>query len=142
MMISPYDSYAEVYANHIKAWIVEYGQGQAAEIDRNPYWKEYVENSGFTHKGRLNNPSVLYRGSSESYRSIDFEHNKIRSHDRGAEPEGDPVSAGLQKALSVEPEPFLGKLMHKAWETFLSAVEAKLRSFNYGACFLTVTEYI
>ena len=134
------ETYAEVYANSLKAWIVEYGQGKDAEFWRNPYWKDYVE-SEYTHSGRINNPEVLYRGP-KPYVSIDFEHNKPRDHNRGGEPEGDPVSEGLQRVLSVKADPFLEELMDKAWRTFLDAVNTRLASFNCGACFLTVTEYI
>lgn len=140
MVSQGYDSYVEITANHLKAWIVEYGQGQEADINRNPYWSEYVK-SGLTHEGRQSNPTVLKRGSSD-YWSVDFEHNKERHHPHGSEPDGTAVSNALQKALARKPEPFLDDLMQMAWQAFVNAVNTKMQSFNYLGCFIATTEHV
>lgn len=140
MVMEGYDSYVEISANHLKAWIVEYGQGEAAETERNPYWEDYVSKSGLTNEDRKNG-TVLKRGA-KAYKSADFQHNKIRHHDHGSTPKSDPVSDGLQKALAVEAEPFLEELMRRAWQAFVIAFNTRMESFSLAGCIFTVTEHV
>lgn len=128
-----FDGYAEVTAGDLKAWIVEYGQGEAADTTRNPYWGDYVR-SGYTHRDRQSG-TVLRRGAG-SYESINFEKNKIQTHTSGSEPSGTPVSATLQKALSREPEPFLQELLQEAYAAFDSSFDAQMQTFDISSCFV------
>lgn len=137
--VEGYDSYTEVVANDLKAWIVEYGQGEEAEYERNPYWEEYV-NSGYTSEYR-NNGTVLKRGA-KPYKSIDFEHNRIIEHDHGSMPEGTRVSNALQRRLAIEPHPFLQKLLASAYESFNRSVEEQMATFDISKCFITTPEHV
>lgn len=126
------DGYIEVTASDLKAWIVEYGQGEAADTERNPYWDSYVK-SGYTSPSRTNG-TVLRRGAG-TYESIDFEHNKIRQHTSGSEPSGEPLSSKEQKALSREPHPFLENLFEEAYDQFVISLESRLSTFDISSCF-------
>ena len=128
-----FDGHVTVTAGDLKAWIVEYGQGEAADTVRNPYWKDYVQ-SGYTHRSRQNG-TVLRRGAG-SYESINFEKNTIVQHDSGSEPSGTPVSNALQRALSREPKPFLQELLQEAFRAFESSFNSQLQSFDISSCFV------
>ena len=134
------ESYFIIPANSLKAWIVEYGQGRGAETDRNPYWDDYLK-SGLTHENRPSDGTVLKRGSDDYY-SVDFTHGEIRHYDRGAEPSGDPVNQGLQKASTRKAEPFLQDLLREAFRVFEASFENYIKNFNMQKCFITTQETV
>lgn len=131
---SGYDKYVEVTATDIKAWIVEYGQGKAADTTRNPYWEEYVE-SGLTSPDRTDG-TVLRRGA-DPYESIDFKKGKLREHARGSEPAGTSVSNRLQNELSIAPTPFLQSLLEQAYKVFQKNVDSAMSNFDISTCYIT-----
>lgn len=134
------ETYFEIPANDLKAWIIEYGQGQSADIKRNPYWKQYVE-SGLTHENRRDNSAVLKRGL-EGYDTVDFHHNQIVHYNKGGEPSGEKVDPSLQKALDKKPKPFLQDLLKEAFEVFKSSFNSNMQNFNVQRCFITAQETV
>ena len=134
------ETYFEIPANDLKAWVAEYGRGRGAETERNPYWKQYLQ-SGLTHKDRPSDGTVLKRGL-EGYDSVDFHQNKIVHYDRGGKPSGEPVNEGLQKALEKKPEPFLQDLLKEAFEVFKSSFNSNMQNFNVQRCFITTQETV
>lgn len=137
-----FDSYAQLEADDLKAWIVEYGQGASAEFWRNPYWEDYVRNSGLTNRWRLTDPRIRNRGySATGHKTVNFDNNTIDTI-RGADPEGRLLDDDDQDAYSVEAEPFLQDLLEDALQVFISSFNSRIQSFNYYNCFISTTEHV
>ena len=136
-MLSDYegfDGYAEVTAGDLKAWIVEYGQGAKAEFWRNPYWEDYVRNSGLTNRWRLTDPRVRNRGAG-SRQTVNFDENSIRTF-TGKNPEGRLLDEETQDEYSVEAEPFLQELLQEAYQAFEGSLSSQMQSFDISSCFV------
>lgn len=137
-----FDSYAQLEANHLKAWIVEYGMGKDAEFWRNPYWEDYVRNSGLTNYWRLTDPRIRNRGRSPNgNETINFDKNEKETIS-GADPAGRLLDDDEQEAYSFEAEPFLQELLEAALQEFISSFNYKMQSFDCANCFITTTEYV
>ena len=133
MPMENYTSFREITATDLKAWIVEYGMGDAADTERNPYWDEYV-NSGYTSSLRTSG-TVVNRGS-RFVKSIDFENNKVTPFYRGSSPEGRVAPDNIQDKARFEPQPFLQDLLHEAFIAFNNSFNAKTSNFDVTTCFV------
>ena len=135
-----YGAEYEISFAELKAWIIEYGQGQAAEVDRNPYWKDYVENSGYTSSKRKDG-TVVRRGPGE-YKSIYFKHNKIKHYEHGTEPEGEALSDGMQKMLAIKADPFIDKSFDSTWKYFVSILDRAIKEVESKASTYVTVEKV
>lgn len=129
-----YDSYIEVYANHLKAWIVEYGLGSEMRTD-NPYLEEYKNSKYYSPlRKRYADNSVVFRGKGK-YEQLDYEKGHGTVTREGAEP------AGERMLMSIPPDPFLEDLMSEAWQVFERTFNSMVASFDFNICFITVQEH-
>lgn len=115
-----------VSANSLRAWVIEYGAGLEADIDRNPYWDEYVR-SGFTSSRRTSG-RIVRRGKGE-YTTFDTKTGEFIQRE-GGNPEGGYLPDSFQKNVSEKPEPFVQEMLQQAYNIFADKAYSLSQSIN------------
>lgn len=113
-VMTDYGREVQVSANSLMAWVLEYGAGMEADIERNPYWSEYLH-SGLTSSRRTGGRFVK-RGNRE-YQTLDVNTGEIITR-QGGNPEGGYIPDTFQDNVSREPEPFLQEMLQQAYSIF------------------------